>query len=140
MERIQIQLLSADPPQFDDTNHLNFNARIEHWHISAKPHAWRPPTDLIETDENFIVRVEIAGMNVNDFTLNFQNSILTVIGTRWESYPDCAFRQMEISSGDFFTSVDIPSPIEESSITAVYENGFLHITLPKAKTHRIKVN
>ncbi len=140
MERIQIQLLSADPPQFDDANHLKFNARIEHWHISAKPHAWSPPTDLIETDENFIVRVEIAGMNVKDFTLNFQNSILTVIGTRWESYPDCAFHQMEISSGDFFTSVDIPSPIEENNITAVYENGFLHITLPKAKTHKIKVN
>lgn len=140
MERIQIQLLSADPPQFDDANAIHFNAHIEHWHTSAKPHAWRPPTDLIETDEQYIVRVEIAGMDVKDFTLNFQNSILTVMGTRWESYPDCAFHQMEISSGEFFTSVELPSPIDEDGISAVYENGFLHITLPKAKTHKIKVN
>ncbi|HAF61226.1 MAG TPA: hypothetical protein DCK95_02745 [Anaerolineaceae bacterium] len=140
MERIQIQLLSADPPQFEDSDPLKFNARIERWHISTKPHAWQPPTDLIETDENYIVRMEIAGMDVKDFTINFHSAILTVMGTRWESYPDCAFHQMEIPSGDFISAVDIPSPIEENAITAVYENGFLHITLPKAKARKIKVN
>jgi HSP20 family protein len=140
MENIQIQLTPSGSRPFDDSGPIQFTTRITHWHISSKPHAWRPPTDLIETDESYVVRMEIAGINVADFSINISGTVLTIDGTRWESYPDCAFHQMEITSGDFSSSVEIPSPIDEGSITAVYENGFLHITLPKAKVKQIKVN
>ncbi len=140
MENIQIQLTPSGSRPFDESGPIQFTTRITHWHISSKPHAWRPPTDLIETDESYVVRMEIAGMNVADFSINISGTVLTIDGTRWESYPDCAFHQMEIPSGDFSSSVEIPSPIDEGSITAVYENGFLHITLPKAKVKQIKVN
>lgn len=140
MENIQIQLTPSGSRPFDESGPIQFTTRITHWHISSKPHAWRPPTDLIETDESYVVRMEIAGMNVANFSINISGTVLTIDGTRWESYPDCAFHQMEIPSGDFSSSVEIPSPIDEGSITAVYENGFLHITLPKAKVKQIKVN
>jgi HSP20 family protein len=140
MERVQIQLSPSGSHLFDDNDPIQFTARITHWHLTSKPNVWRPPTDLIETDEAYVVRMEIAGMNVADFTININSSILTINGTRWESYPNCAFHQMEIPSGDFSSSVEIPTPIDEEGITAVYENGFLHVTLPKAKIKQIKVN
>ncbi|RJQ43674.1 MAG: Hsp20/alpha crystallin family protein [Anaerolineaceae bacterium] len=140
MDRVQIQLYPSGSHPFDENDPINFTARITHWHLTTKPHAWRPPTDLIETEAAYIVRMEIAGMNVADFTINIASNLVTINGTRWESYPDCAFYQMEIPSGDFSSSVEIPTPIDEETIAAVYENGFLHITLPKAKIKQIKVN
>jgi len=140
MDRIQIQLNPSDSLPIEDNEPIHFSARITRWQLTTKPHAWRPPTDLIETDDEYVVRMEIAGMNVDDFSINLLNNVLTILGTRWESYPDCAFHQMEIPSGDFTSSVEIPSPIDESAISAVYENGFLHITLPKAIAKQIKVN
>jgi len=140
MDRIQIQFNPPDSHPLDEHEPIHFSARITRWQLTTKPHAWRPPTDLIEADDEYVVRMEIAGMNVNDFSINILNNVLTILGTRWESFPDCAFHQMEIPSGDFSSSVEIPSPIDENAIEAVYENGFLHITLPKAIARQIKVN
>lgn len=140
MDRVQIELTPSGSRPFDENDPIQFTARITHWQLHTKPHAWRPPTDLIETNDAYVVRMEIAGMNVADFSINIDHNLLTIDGTRWESYPDCAFHQMEIPSGDFSSSVEIPTPIDEEKITAVYENGFLHITLPKAKIKQIKVN
>ena len=140
MDRVQIDLSPSGSRSFDENDPIQFTARITHWSLNTKSHAWRPPTDLIETEDAFVVRMEIAGMNVADFSINIDHNILTIDGTRWESYPDCAFHQMEIPSGDFSSSVEIPTPIDEEKISAVYENGFLHVTLPKAKIKQIKVN
>ncbi len=140
MDRVQINLSPSGSRSFDENDPIQFTARITHWSLNTKSHAWRPPTDLIETEDAFVVRMEIAGMNVADFSINIDHNILTIDGTRWESYPDCAFHQMEIPSGDFSSSVEIPTPIYEEKISAVYENGFLHVTLPKAKIKQIKVN
>ncbi len=140
MESIQIKFYSSDPLKFDENDPFHFHSSVNRWNINSKLHTWRPPTDLIETDDAYIVRIEIAGMNVEDFTITYKQNILTIDGTRWEKYPDCAFHQLEIPSGDFSSSVEIPSPINENAVAAVYENGFLHITLPKAKIRKIKVN
>jgi HSP20 family protein len=140
METVQIQFYPSGPRPFDDNDPIQFTTRITHWHLSSKPHAWRPLTDLIESNDSYMVRMEIAGMNVDDFRINIAGSMLTIDGTRWESFPDCAFHQMEIPSGDFSSSVEIPGPFDENAISAVYDNGFLHVTLPKAKSKQIKVN
>ena len=37
--------------------------------VVVRSHAWHPPTDVFETDEMVVVRVEIAGMEETDFTI-----------------------------------------------------------------------
>jgi len=85
MDRVQIQLYPSGSHPFDENDPINFTARITHWHLTTKPHAWRPPTDLIETEAAYIVRMEIAGMNVADFTINIASNLVTINGTRWET-------------------------------------------------------
>jgi len=140
METIQIQLIPSGSRTTNDNDPFQFAPHFHNWYSASKPQAWHPATDLIETDANFIVRMEIAGMNVADFDITLTGNILTIDGRRLESFPDCAFHQLEIPSGDFSSSVEIPAPIEKSAISAVYENGFLNVTLPKAKVKQIKVN
>jgi len=139
MEPIMIALEKRQWMREEDDEAVHFSARIVNWRVAIKPHAWRPPTDLIETDKEFIVRMEIAGMQVKDFTISYDGQSAIISGTRWTEFADCAFHQMEIPNGEFSTEVDIPSAIEAEHIQASYENGFLDVVFPKAKTQEIKI-
>ncbi|MCC7129785.1 MAG: Hsp20/alpha crystallin family protein, partial [Anaerolineae bacterium] len=45
--------------------------------------------------------------------------------------------QMEIRFGEFVLSVELPYFIDSSQVEAVYDNGFLMISLPKARPRQI---
>jgi HSP20 family protein len=102
------------------------------WRISVRrPHTWHPSTDLYETDDKYIVRVEIAGMNKEEFCVSIENNILVISGNRPDMKLNRSFHQMEIPFGDFKTSIELPSPVDPDKITAEYRDGFLNIHLPK---------
>jgi HSP20 family molecular chaperone IbpA len=46
---------------------------------------------------------------------------------------------MEIPFGEFGIDIDLPFPVVASAIEAVYRNGFLRITLPKAGPQKIRI-
>lgn len=101
---------------------------------------WRPPTDVYETEESVIVKVEVAGMSEEDFTVSLSNRTLTISGVRRD--PDCklSYQQLEIPYGHFSTAVFLPYSVERNEIRATYENGFLTVTLPKLRPHRVQVD
>jgi HSP20 family protein len=113
---------------------------IVSWRAGARPRVWRPPTDLYEVEDKIIVRVEIAGMSEGDFTISIDQNILSISGVRSETGERRAFYQMEIPFGEFSTEVEIPSPINMEQVVAEYHDGFLLVTLPKAKPKEIKIN
>jgi HSP20 family protein len=99
------------------------------WQVSAN--IWRPPTDVYETADAFVVKVEIAGMREEDFEVGIENNILMISGIRPTLNERCAYYQMEIRSGKFEIAVEIPAPIKEELSVAEYKDGFLMINLPK---------
>jgi HSP20 family protein len=109
------------------------------WHITGKPNFWRPPTDVYETEEKIVVRVEIAGMQDGEISVNFDHHILAISGTRSEQLEKRAFHQMEIYFGEFLTEVEILVPIDADNIQAEYQTGFLRVDLPKAVIKQINI-
>ena len=107
--------------------------------IAVRSHAWRPPTDVFETDEMVVVRVEIAGMEETDFTIILDGRYLSIRGVRSEVSERRAYHQMEIRFGEFSSEVELPSDISLEHIEAVYSAGFLYIRLPKVRPVKIKV-
>ena len=105
---------------------------IVNWRLTVQPNVWRPPTDLFETEENFVVRVEIAGMRDADFSITLDKQVLSIRGIRPEFPERKAFHQMEIHFGEFVSEVEIPSPVDPDRVEAVYQDGFLRVILPKA--------
>jgi HSP20 family protein len=112
---------------------------IVNWHMSPRPNVWRPPTDVYETEEKIIVRVEIAGMHGEQISVSFENGILSISGSRYEAPEKRAFHQMEIYFGEFFTEIEIPVVIDIENIDANYQDGFLRVNLPKASPKQIKI-
>lgn len=110
------------------------------WQVRFQSHVWSPPADLFEVENAYLVRVEVAGMRQQDFSIQLENDLLTVSGTRPDTPERRAYHQMEVRFGEFGTVVGLPGPVEIERSSAEYEDGFLIITLPKASTTKIKIN
>ena len=107
------------------------------WQVRSS--VWSPPTDMYETQANFVVRLEIAGMREEDFEVAVENNVLIISGQRPDLNERRAYHQMEIRFGRFEIAVDIPVPVEIESSVAEYKDGFLLIQLPKASPKHIEV-
>ena len=109
------------------------------WRIISRPHAWRPPTDVYETDNAIIILVEVAGMREADFTISMVERNLTIHGIRQDTSERRSYHQMEIAFGEFHTEVELPFQVISDKVEATYRDGFLRIMLPIAQPKHIKV-
>ncbi|MEA3460170.1 MAG: Hsp20/alpha crystallin family protein [Chloroflexota bacterium] len=104
-----------------------------------RPQAWHPPTDVYETNECVVVKVEIAGLRREDFSISLSGRTLTIRGVRQDTVVKQACHQLEINYGHFETEVYLPQNMAQDQIKATYEDGFLQVILPKAKIKRVSV-
>ncbi len=116
-----------------------FRAKIVNVEISVHPYAWHPPMDVFETEEEYVIRIEIAGMHEEDFTVSLDGSKISVTGKRLLKNRKCAYHRMEILYGEFRTGVELPGEINSSEASADYENGFLTIHAPKQKPKNVQI-
>jgi HSP20 family protein len=101
------------------------------WHQNFKPHAWSPSTDLLETVDQLIIRIEIAGMNQSEFSIRIEPRRVIVSGYRIETHEPGCYHRMEIPSGDFESEIDLPQAVNPDLAKADYMDGYLTVTLPK---------
>jgi HSP20 family protein len=99
--------------------------------------AWTPNTDVYETPDHLVVKMEIAGIDRNDLEITVNDRLVLVRGYRKDPCRQrqhrCSFRQMEIDYGYFERRIVIPRSVDGSRVRAQFNNGFLHIELPKAQ-------
>ena len=107
------------------------------WQVRAN--VWCPPTDVYETDEGIVVKVEVAGMREEDFEVAIQDNVLIISGNRPDFNERRAYYQMEIRSGKFEIALAIPTPTKEEMAVAEYKDGFLVVNLPKANQNKTGV-
>ncbi len=107
------------------------------WHVRST--TWSPPTDIYETEESWVTKVEIAGMRDEDFEVAFENNILLIRGKRPDLVERRAYHQMEIRFGTFEIAVEVPVVVDIEKAKAEYKDGFLVITLPKVHSKQDKV-
>jgi HSP20 family protein len=105
--------------------------------LSQHGRVWCPPTDVYETSDCLVVKVEVAGMAEDDFALTFADRTLVIAGTRRDPAAKLGYHQMEILYGEFRTDVYVPEIVDVDGIEASYQDGFLLVTLPKSQPHRV---
>ncbi len=95
---------------------------------------WTPNTDVYETEESLVVRMELSGINREDLEISLHERLLVVRGMRRDPCrtQKCKFRQMEIEYGFFERRILLPRSVNASAARAQFNNGFLHVSLPKS--------
>jgi HSP20 family protein len=98
---------------------------------------WRPSLDLYETSEEFIVLLDLAGIQPKEVEVVVESEVVRISGKRCR-LPDQSVTRvhhMEIDFGPFSQAVRVPGPVDPEAASSTYRDGFLVIHLPKkAKT------
>ena len=111
-----------------------------HWRVLNRPRYWRPLTDVYEIEDALIVRVEIAGMKEENFSISLTGRWLSITGVRSDFSERRAYHQMEIQFGEFAVELEVPFVVDEDRIEAFYQDGFLKVVLPRARSHQVKLD
>jgi HSP20 family protein len=139
----EIKLIKTDPEiklSGEEDIWSGDSLRSSGWSLKKRSPQWRPPTDVLETDTEFLVMVEIAGMRGLDISATFDKGLLSIQGMRTDKGGLKAYHQMEIAYGEFLTQVRLPSGVETDKIEATYSDGFLRVVLPKIASRQIPID
>ncbi|MFH2053389.1 MAG: Hsp20/alpha crystallin family protein [bacterium] len=95
--------------------------------------SWRPAADAYETQDAFIVQIELAGLDPARIEVLADTQSLVVRGIRQDaSVPGKKhFHEMEISVGPFARKIPLIPGVDPASAQARYRNGFLFVTFAK---------
>lgn len=102
---------------------------------------FKPPSDVIETGDEFIILVEIASMEVDDFKLFLTDRKLVISGIRILPVIETStsYHQVEIETGEFRLEYTLTKAVDDTKVTADYHNGLLRIELPYLPKTTVKV-
>ncbi|MGN6248262.1 MAG: Hsp20/alpha crystallin family protein [Ginsengibacter sp.] len=128
-------------PLFDDF----FNRDFFNWGLSnfSDTNTTVPGVNVKETKDNFEVEVAAPGMNKKDFKIQLDGNLLTISSERSdrreENNEDEKYSRKEFSYQSFQRSFTLPKDVvDEDKIEAKYENGLLHLVIPKKEEAKQK--
>jgi len=104
----------------------------------------RPKVDVVERDEEVMVRAELPGVDKDNLDVSVTADSVTIKATtKQESEEEKGdFHRREISQGSFTRTVALPASVQNEQAKASFKGGVLELTLPKAaqaRRHNIKV-
>jgi HSP20 family protein len=98
----------------------------------AQSATWNPPVDVVEENNQILVKVEVPGIDEKDLRIMFEDGILTVTGERqFERKDDRSYHRIERAYGTFTRTFTLPRSVDAARIAAEYRNGVLEIAIPK---------
>jgi len=91
--------------------------------------------DIAESENEYVVKASLPGINLNDLEITYANNTLTIKGEVREEQEleEARYHLRERSYGSFARSITLPAGVESDKIEANYEVGVLTLRLPKAE-------
>jgi HSP20 family protein len=92
---------------------------------------WNPAADVYRTREGWIVKLDLAGVRVDELDIEIHDSTLRVGGSRRDTLYQEGFiyHQMEITYSRFEKSIQFPCSLHGASMRHDYRDGLLIISL-----------
>jgi HSP20 family protein len=92
---------------------------------------WNPAADVYRTHEGWIVKLDLAGVCVDELEIEVVGSMLRVGGCRRDTFyqEGYTYHQMEITYSRFEKSIQFPGSIHGASLARDYSDGLLIIKL-----------
>ena len=105
----------------------------KHHFQSLPEERWQPYTDVYETKDAVVIKMELAGVKKEDLSVKLYDNRLTIRGDRKDSAhgEKRIYHQVEINYSEFERAIILPETVREQAIKAEYKDGFLSITILK---------
>ena len=95
---------------------------------------WTPAVDMSESDEAFTVKAELPGFSKDDVQVEIKDNWLTLKGERKREtdVKEAKYHRVERVYGTFQRSIRLPAVVDVDKAEAIFKDGVLKLTLPKA--------
>lgn len=92
---------------------------------------WNPAADVYHAGDGWVVKVDLAGVSIDDLEIILDDSYLIVRGCRRDTVyrEGYIYQQMEITYSRFEKRVEFPCSIDPASLSHDYRDGFLIINM-----------
>ncbi len=113
--------------------------------VTTRPaSAFIPSFEVKETNDAFVLRADVPGVEEKDLDVGIHNGVLTVSGTRQaeERREGESYAVYERQYGSFSRSFSLPDMADGDKIEAKLEHGVLELKIPKkaeAKPRKIAI-
>ncbi|MGE5152841.1 MAG: Hsp20/alpha crystallin family protein, partial [Bdellovibrio bacteriovorus] len=101
-----------------------------------------PRVDVINRDEEVLVRAELPGVKREDLTVELTGDLLTIRGEQHheERKEEGDLVRAEIARGTFSRTMTVPAGLDGEHVKAEFKDGVLEVHLPKLeKTERRRI-
>ena len=99
-----------------------------------------PPANLVETDDDFQVSLELPGVRLEDVNVELKDGLLRIEGERKSELDENKHKvhRIERRYGKFLRSFSRPRDVDTDNIDAHYTDGLLTVSVPKAEKRRAR--
>jgi HSP20 family protein len=113
---------------FDSRGGTNVTARRQ----------WTPPMDLVETQDEYVLRADLPGLSEQDTKVELEDNVLTISGERKAEHEESGegYYRVERAVGSFSRSLTLPKGVEGDSIRASFDRGVLEVRIPKPEQRK----
>ncbi len=110
---------------------------LERWpeifdELSATVRDVVPHADIEETDDSYLLDIELPGVSRDDVTVEIARGRLVVTGERRKRERIGLLRHRSRTTGEFRFDVTLPRDVDDEAVTATLDHGLLTVTVPKS--------
>jgi HSP20 family protein len=108
--------------------------------LRLKADDWNPELDLYETEDAFILEVDLPGVKEKDVSVHVDEGELVLTGRRVcdRVTAQSSFHRHERHEGQFIRRLRLPASVVQDQVRAVFSEGVLRVTLLKLLRERIR--
>ncbi len=105
---------------------------------------WQPKVDIVEEAKQFVVKVDVPGVDPKNININLDRNTLIIKGEKESEHREKKdnFIRYERSKGSFYRRIMLPDMVDGDKIAATSKHGVLFVTIPKSDksiTRKIEV-
>jgi HSP20 family protein len=89
------------------------------WGDATEEAAWTPRVELLQKDDQFVVRAELPGLKKEDVEVTITDDAIVIQGQRKNE-----------RDSSFYRAIPLPEGVMADQAGASFEDGVLEITLP----------
>jgi HSP20 family protein len=96
---------------------------------------WDLPLDVMESQDEYVVKASLPGINPDDLEVTYNNNTLTIRGEikAEDEKKEQRYHLRERRFGSFQRSIYLPTPIQSDKVQANFDSGVLTLRLPKTE-------